>query len=112
MAEQSDFSAKFSTLNVNAMEFVPNFGGATQSSPPAASTTAQPEKINPSASNEAETASSSPPRSPTPPEESSPVKGESASLPATVATPTEPLTDKSPDNPGEFQPSMALGQVF
>lgn len=101
MAEQSDFSATFSTLNVNAMEFVPNFGAAP-SSPPAASTTAEPEKPNPSASNEADTASTSPTKSPTPPEQSSPAKGESASLPAVVATPTEPLTDKSPDNPGEF----------
>lgn len=98
MAEQSELGSKFSTLNVNAMEFVPNFGpptAAPASAEPSANVAA------PVAGADTETASSSPAKSITPTEQPSPAKSDSATAPvAAIATPTEQLTDKSPDNPG------------
>lgn len=95
MAEQSDFAMKFSTLNVNAMEFVPNFGSPPNDTP-AEDTTDAP--ANPAAPAETETATSSPSKSATPSEQPSPTKSETVAEPAVVAvaTPTEQLTDKSP----------------
>lgn len=92
MAQQegnSDLSTTFSTLNVNAMEFVPSFCSNVQS-PAAASATA--------ASGDASVEAVTPDQAPTPKEESLTKTDEDQ--PATVVVPTEPIDDKSPDNPG------------
>lgn len=94
MADQSELGMKFSTLNVNASVFVPNFG----SPPSASSPPADEEPSAPVDTETAETATSSPIKSATPTEEPSPTKSEIVEQPAevAVATPTEQLTDKSP----------------
>lgn len=79
----SDFSSKFSTLNVNAMEFVPSF---CTSSPPTAAADDVTDTPNEGTSTpEAQT-----------PEDVSPTKTEEEPQPVTVAAPTEPINDKSP----------------
>lgn len=94
----SDLSMKFSTLNVNAMEFVPSF---CTNSPPSAGAPA-----------ETTTPAGTPVDEPATPVESavqdaSPTKTE-AEPPVSVAAPTEPIADKSPDNPGAFKLSFFL----
>lgn len=90
---ESDFSSKFSTLNVNAMEFVPSFCSPT---PPTNTTT----------TTAAVAAAPVPEPSPSPPlveaaattigtEDS----GEEERTMATAAT-TEIITDKTPENAG------------
>lgn len=85
----SDLSTKFSTLNVNAMEFVPSF--CTNSPPSAtapaedAATVEEPAPVEPAVQD----------ASPTKTETEPPVS-ESVSEAAT----TQPIADKSPDNPG------------
>lgn len=86
----SDLSSTFSTLNVNAMEFVPSF---CTSSPPAAvdapATPTEPTAVEPVT---AEPTS----------QDASPTKTDE-DQPVSVAAPTESLDDKSPDNPGSSQ---------
>ncbi|XP_055298244.1 eukaryotic peptide chain release factor GTP-binding subunit ERF3A isoform X2 [Sitodiplosis mosellana] len=87
----SDMSTKFSTLNVNAMEFVPNFGA-----PPSAPTTNAPTEAPPAESAESPVQEAAPvePKSP----DASPTKTDEEQ-PVSVAAATESLDDKSPDNP-------------
>lgn len=83
----SDLSTKFSTLNVNAMEFVPSF--CTNSPPSAAAPTEEAST---------DTASEEPaPVEPTA-QDLSPTKTETEP-PVSVAAAIEPIADKSPDNP-------------
>lgn len=93
MAQQensSDLSATFSTLNVNAMEFVPSF---------------LPSSPAPASSGDAEATSSSPnastPDEKTPSEDVSPTKTEETPQ-TVVATPTATLDEKSPGKRNQF----------
>lgn len=78
----SDLSTKFSTLNVNAMEFVPSFCSSATS--PAAPDVPAETSVDESVPAEA-------PSSPTKTDEEQPIS---------IAAPTESIDDKSPDNPG------------
>lgn len=88
----SDLSTKFSTLNVNAMEFVPSF---CSSLPPTASSTAAPNPDTPTETTTEEIKPSEVPSS----QDASPTKTDDEQ-PTSVAAPTESIDDKSPDNPG------------
>lgn len=94
MAEEgnSDLSMKFSTLNVNAMEFVPSF---CSSLPPTASSTTDPNPDTPTETMTQEPKSCEVPAS----QDESPTKTDDEQ-PTSVAAPTESIDDKSPDNPG------------
>lgn len=89
MAQQNDgdLSSKFSTLNVNAMEFVPSF-------------------CLPAAPSAAEEDVSS--EEPSPTVESAPAEPKSAAetptddVAAITATPTQTADDKTPENQGEI----------
>lgn len=85
----SDLSMKFSTLNVNAMEFVPSF--CTNAPSAAAPTTDSPEDQPPIEKPTVASEPTSQDVSPTKTDEEPPVP---------VAAPTESIDDKSPDNPG------------
>lgn len=87
----SDLSSSFSTLNVNAMEFVPSF---CTNSPPAADA--------PAAAASADTPVEQPAPAEPAVQDASPTKTE-AETPVAVAAPVEPVADKSPDNPGSLQ---------
>lgn len=92
MAQQSDdVSTTFSTLNVNAMEFVPSF-----CSPPNAadSTTSEPSAA-------ATEKTDSPQKSPT--KEAAPDEPTSGSSnEENIAVIADILNDKTPENPGDF----------
>lgn len=90
----SDLSTKFSTLNVNAMEFVPSFASATPA--PAAAPVAASDAV-PSPATESPIPTPIPVETPT--EDLSPTKSDSEAKPVT-ATPLENVQDKSPENPG------------
>lgn len=90
MAQENDINTKFSTLNVNAMEFVPSFA----SSGPV---TAAPAAEDSEAAVPPATVPDSSPTDEELPAESVPA----AATPVGTATPTEVLEDKSPDNPGK-----------
>lgn len=87
----SDLFSKFSTLNVNAMEFVPSFASsvpaaaapATATTPAESTPDAEPASTQPSSQN------------------ASPTKTNDE-LPVAVAAPPETIDDKSPDNPGSY----------
>lgn len=85
----SDLSMKFSTLNVNAMEFVPSFCSNVQSpaDPTADSPVDQPPIEKPTDATEPTSQDVSPTKTDDEP-------------PVSVAAPTESIDDKSPDNPG------------
>lgn len=88
----SDLSTKFSTLNVNAMEFVPSF---CSNVPPTAVST-----DSAAAATSAEVPAVETTRSETPiSRNTSPTKTDEEQ-PTPVAVPTELFDDKSPDNPG------------
>lgn len=90
MAEESDLAKKFSTLNVNAMEFVPSFcTGPTAASPGGDSTPVAPEPSQ--NSSEATT-----PVEAQTPVDQSPTKTDNEPQPVTVAASSEPISDKSP----------------
>lgn len=82
-----DMSTKFSTLNVNAMEFVPSF--CTNAPAAAAPSPATP--VEPPADEPVIDEPKSQDASPTKTDEEQPVS---------VAMPSETIEDKSPDNPG------------
>lgn len=88
----SDMSTKFSTLNVNAMEFVPSFGVPAAPSAPATNATAP--ETAPAESPVQETAAVEPKS-----QDASPTKTDEEQ-PVSVAAATDPIDDKSPDNPG------------
>lgn len=102
-SNSSDMATKFSTLNVNAMEFVPSF--SIQPAAVSAETDSSVTGTDNTETIETETSSSSPIKSSTttPIEDKSPTKSENEQpQPITEATPTESLNDKSPDNPGMY----------
>lgn len=90
----SDLSTTFSTLNVNAMEFVPSFcsNAPTGTTPEAAAAAATPA--------ETPTDEPAPTEAPTS-QDASPTKTDEEQ-PVSVAAPTESIDDKSPDNPGLY----------
>lgn len=94
MAQDNDaeISTKFSTLNVNAMEFVPSFcsNAPSGTTPEAAAATPA----------ETPTDELAPAEAPTP-QDASPTKTDEEQ-PVSVAAPTESIDDKSPDNPGLY----------
>lgn len=99
MAEQegnSDVSMKFSTLNVNAMEFVPSFCTNTP-----ASETSEGQATAPAAATTPGDESGAEPVNTPVSQDASPTKT-NAEPPASVAATTEPMDDKSPDNPGKL----------
>lgn len=100
MAQQednSDVSMKFSTLNVNAMEFVPSF---CTNSPPASETSEHPATAPAAATTPVDESGAEPGNTPKS-QDASPTKT-NAEQPASVAATTEPIDDKSPDNPGKY----------
>lgn len=103
-SNSSDMATKFSTLNVNAMEFVPSFSIQPTAAAFSAETDSSVTGTDNTETIETET-SSSPIKSSTttPTEDKSPTKSENEQLqPITEATPTESLNDKSPENPGVY----------
>lgn len=101
MAQQegnSDLSTKFSTLNVNAMEFVPSF--CTNATPTATSENeATAATATPATNNSVdETAVESDTNTPMS-QDASPTKT-NVEPSVEVSSPTERIDDKSPDNPG------------
>lgn len=106
MAQQednSDVSMKFSTLNVNAMEFVPSFCTNTPASetPEGEATAPAPAAATPVDESGVEPVNT--PKS----QDASPTKT-NAEPPVSVAATTEPLDDKSPDNPGKYNGSVFI----
>lgn len=100
MAQQegnSDVSTKFSTLNVNAMEFVPSFC----TNVPPTSATSDSEATAPAAETTPVDESSVPPENTPKSQDASPTKT-NAEPPVSVTATTEPIDDKSPDNPGMY----------
>lgn len=94
----SDVSTKFSTLNVNAMEFVPSF---CTNAPPTSATADESQATAPPAATtpveESAVELDNTPKSP----DASPTKT-NAVPPVSVPATTEPIDDKSPDNPGAY----------
>lgn len=88
---ESDLSTTFSTLNVNAMEFVPSFCSSQPSPSPAATETTT-EQSSPTT----DVATDDIPN--TVPEATGTISEE---ITTTTATTTEPIEDKTPENPGE-----------
>lgn len=102
MAQQegnSDVSTKFSTLNVNAMEFVPSF---CTNSPPA-SDTAESQATAPAAATTPVYESGIKPDNTPMSQDASPIKTNSEP-PVSI----EPMDDKSPDNPGKHNRSIFI----
>lgn len=90
---ESDLSTTFSTLNVNAMEFVPSFCSSQPSpSPSATETTPPPEQSSPTT----DIATDDTPN--TVPDATGTISEE---ITTTTATTTETIEDKTPENPGE-----------
>lgn len=87
----SDLPTTFSTLNVNAMEFVPSFCVSSVAAPTAS--------VDQAPSPVTESPIATPAAIETPTEDLSPTKAESDTKPVS-ATPTETMEDKSPENPG------------
>lgn len=90
---EGDLSTTFSTLNVNAMEFVPSFCSSQPSATPAPTDEPTPDQPSPTADvggddNDATTV----------PE---PTGTPSEDITTTTATTTELIEDKTPENPGE-----------
>lgn len=113
MAQQegnSDLSTKFSTLNVNAMEFVPSFCTNTP-----ASGTGENEATAPTAAEAAGTPvkesaveSDNTPMS----QDASPTKTNAEPPVSVTAATTEPIDDKSPDNPGMYSETVFILSCF
>lgn len=96
---ESDLSTKFSTLNVNAMEFVPSFCSSQPSATPSAETESPPEQLSPTIDVEVAVDSDVPPPTTVP----EPTGTPSEELTTTTATTTELIDDKTPENPGESE---------
>lgn len=90
----SDMSTKFSTLNVNAMEFVPSFG-MTPTAPP--TNVSPPDAAPTDAPTESPVTETAPVESKS--QDASPTKTDEEQ-PVSVAAASESIDDKSPDNPG------------
>lgn len=97
MAQQegnSDLSTTFSTLNVNAMEFVPSFSTNAPSGAVPEDEVTPPKNATPVDETAVEPDTNTPLS-----QDTSPTKT-NAEPPVSVPTTTEPMDDKSPDNPG------------
>lgn len=100
---ESDLSTKFSTLNVNAMEFVPSFCSSQPSATPSGETESPPEQLSPTIDVEVAAVDSDvpPPPPPTTVPEPTGTPSEELTTITTTATTTELIDDKTPENPGE-----------
>lgn len=103
--DNSDVSTKFSTLNVNAMEFVPSF---CTPGPPTA--TSEDQATAPTATTPVDESAVEPDNTPMS-QDASPTKT-NAEPPVSVTAITDLLDDKSPDNPGMYNGIVFITQFF